>query len=253
MAERLPPERRRSVVILDSGARRTIRRDPDLVDLLDDPETQFVSIAPEEADDLTELLRTQGLLRLGTLVVQSPYNPDRYVPLDTALEEFTVEKFLLLAQLAKLLGAKKVTFEDARADSSTAQASGETNVKYSAVEVGTSASRKLESSLRQRLKGEHIFPGGAPDVTAAKKFLADKQLAGDPQLASLIELRSGDNALLSREIIFNGTRESSGNVAAALRVRVGLGAKLVLGNLAANAHQSSSGTAEVDVSTRIEF
>jgi hypothetical protein len=242
-------------MVLDEDDYISILRDPERVDLVDDPEAQIVSFPTGGSggkQQLAELLRSQDLLRPGTLAIQSPYDTERYVTADSAVTEFTVEKFLILTRLAMLLGATRVAFEEVRVDHSKSSIDTNINVKNPSTSVDASASHAIEAGLRERLRGEHIFPGGAPDIAGARQLLSVSRLAGDPHLVTLIELRDGGNPIERQEIQFNGTREAAGNISAALRVATGPG-RLKLAGFTGSLKRQWESRIEVEVRTLVEF
>ncbi|MFW5473170.1 hypothetical protein ACOCJ5_07670 [Knoellia sp. CPCC 206450] len=254
MTSNVPAERRRTVVVLGEGEHKAIIRDPDRVDLIDDPEAQFVTFPGNsgEQNALSELLRTQDLLRPGTLAVQSPYDTERYVAVGEAMTEFTVEKFLILTRLAKVLGAKEVTFEDVRIDQKKSSWTTDGSVSTITTKVETEVNGRIAAQLHERLRGKHVFPGSPPDIAGARELLARLRLTGDPQLATLIELRDGDNAIREQEILLNATREASGNINAALRIAGGP-AKLKLAGFSSELARQWENKLEVEVRTLVKF
>lgn len=252
MSSEVPAERRRSIVVMASNDLKTVKRDPNLVDLLDDSEVSFVDVGGAEGTWLTGLLRDQDLLRPGTVVVQSPYNPDRYLAADLALVELAVEKFLIMTRLAQLLGATKVEFTDVHAEMRKASTAAKGAVQTVASNVSSEGTRSIETQVTQKLTGVHKFDGGEPDIEAARELLRRHRLVGDPQLHNLIELRGGPDPVRNQELSISGSREAAGNLTAALRVAGGP-LRLKLAGFSMDVANQWSSKLEVDVTTKIEF
>lgn len=250
----VPPEERRSVVIMTSNDLRAARRNSDLVDLIDDPEVAFVSLggAGGRPDWIRDLLRDQDLLRPGTIAIQSPYNPDRYVTADAALVELSVEKFLTLTHLSQLLGAREVKFSDVRAEQRKSDSSANVQAQSLVTKVSSEGTRAIESEVSQKLTGVHRFGGGDPDIGAARELLRRTRLMNDPQLTSLIQLRDGANPVTSQTLTISGTREAASNMTAALRVAGGP-ARLKLAGFSTDLANQWSSRIEVEVTTEITF
>lgn len=248
------PERRRVVVVLAAGERRDILRDPDRVDLLEDAQTTFVAFPPEPTDDaaLVELLRTQDLLRPGTVAVQNPYATERYAGAGEAVSQFAVEKVLITVRLARLLGATKVSLVDSRADEKHTSMTARVGVKAPAGTLDASVREQVANEVQQRLQAEYDFEGGPPAVEEARLLLASSRLAGDAELVALVDLRDGPNPIRRQRVQISGSREASRNIEVAVRLAGGRG-KVKLAGVTIETEKSWKHHVQVDVTTEITF
>lgn len=249
-SESIPVERRRSVVVLRENDKLRLLGDPRGAHLLSDPQAKFVLVPdqPDNPHELVDLLRSQGLLNPGILAIQSPYSTDRYVIADRAMTDFAVQKFLILVNLARVLGATQVSFKSARAYQRDANTKGKGALGR--FPFGVSVTHRVEEEIRESLRGDHEFGGGVADIQTARELLKSHNLTGDAKLSSLITLRDGATRLTKQEIVFNGTHEASGNFEVALRIADGLGQ--AVGVSAEVAHEWQA-KVQVEVETLIKF
>jgi hypothetical protein len=210
----LAREQRRVILVLTDEQLRAGRRDDILVDYFDDDEATVIEIpgSLRSDDPLIQHLSAQNRLRPGSLLIQSPYNPSQYEFADAAVTEFAVAKFMVLTKVCQRLGATSVKVDNvnakARNEAMQADIAAKTPVQSASVETNL----KLEKHVREKLQLEDTFPGGPADAEGARQLLQDAGLEGDTALESLIDMRSGNNALTKREIKLSLTQDASHNL-----------------------------------------
>lgn len=211
-----PPERRRVLMVLTEEAARLARRDPDLQDLLDNPEAMLLTIPPAHTKappgSVLDRLRQSNRLRPGALLVQSPFDVNHYEAADRALADFAVAKFMLLTRLCSLLGATKVTTEHVNSERRKTTTKGKAAGKGKVADAHATLDHDLVDSVKSRLQLTDEFKGGPPQIDAARAFLRERSLEYDEELSSLVALREADNSLSSRQISISLTRDSTENL-----------------------------------------
>lgn len=203
-----------------------------------------------EAAALRQLLLDAGQLAPGALLVKNPYTRATYEQADLALEAFALAKYHALANMAKHLGATKVSFVDAHVDNAESSWNTGAKARLSVAKADVQVSREVTQKIAKKLHGEMTFDGAAPDIESALESLRARNLMNDQQLRYLIELRTGINPIASYKMTLSGTRESSANLRSAL-------------NLAVSVPKSANGSASftrvvntisnIDITTEISF
>lgn len=215
----------RSVFVASDGLYLDIADEPSSVALLEDLDAMVipysVMAAGNEAQVATvrDVLRAAGQLIPGSLLIRNPYEAEAFEFSEYALESFASAKYHHLANVAKLLGAKEVQFEDAKVErQSSATAGGIKAIIPGFVSSEADVTRNVARKLDARLEGRLTFEGGEPDTEAAFEFLNLHNLANDQQLRSLVEMRGGSNPIKGYKMTLSGTREADANLRAALSI-----------------------------------
>lgn len=215
----------RSVLVAEDGLYLDIAADPGSVGLLDDLDAMVVPYSVMAASNAAQVKAVQEMLRAarqhipGALLIKNPYETDVFEFSEHALESFASAKYHHLANVAKLLGAKEVQFEDAKIERQTAATSGGIKGVIPGLGGGdTDVSREMARKLDDRLEGRLTFGGSEPDPNAALEFLRLHNLTNDQQLRSLVEMRTGANPIQGYRMTLSGTRESDANLRAALSI-----------------------------------
>ena len=181
----------RSVLVADARLYRQISESPDSVGLLEDLDAMVIPYSGKaQANELEvaavrALLVRTGQLAPGSLFVRNPYAADSYELADNAIEAFALAKYHALANVAKHLGATKVSFVDARVDDSDSSWRGDLRVKIPVAKADAAISREVTKKIANRLQGEMTFEGSAPDIDQALESLRDRNLLSDQQLRYL--------------------------------------------------------------------
>jgi len=246
----------RSVLVVDDHLYREISDSPDSVDLLDDLDAMVIPYSARaevngvEVASIRRLLLDAGQLAPGSLLVKNPYTPDTYEPAELALEAFALAKYHALANVAKHLGATKVSFIDAQVENAESSWNAGAKAKTPAAKADIQVSREVKQKIAKKLHGEMTFDGAAPDIDSALESLRIRNLMSDQQLRYLIELRTGANPIASYKMTLSGTRESSANLRSALSLAVSVPKS---GDGSASFTKVVNTISDIDITTEITF
>ncbi len=246
----------RSVLVVDDHLYREISESPDSVDLLDDLDAMVIPYSAKaevnvaEVASIRRLLLDAGQLAPGSLLVKNPYTPAAYEPADLALEAFALAKYHALANVAKHLGATKVSFVDAQVDNAESSWNATAKAKAPVAKADIQVSREVTQKIANKLHGEMTFDGAAPDIDSALESLRVRNLMSDQQLRYLIELRTGTNPIASYKMTLSGTRESSANLRSALNLAVSVPKA---GDGSASFTRVVTTISNIDITTEITF
>ncbi len=161
------------------------------------------------------------LARAGSMLVQSPFDPDTYEEASLAPERFALTKHMHFSTFCRFLGAKEVSVEQVdrvtRKGKSTLDAKGE--------RLGSSVQMTLETEELEKFRAQmHLrdeFSGGPADVIAAEQFLRRKGLWADPSMQTLLEMRrEGTNQLLTRRLVLSLSNEAKRNLNVITRLKL---------------------------------
>lgn len=246
----------RSVLVADGRLYRQISESPNSVGLLEDRDAMIIpysgSAAVNEAEvaAVRKLLAQSGQLAPGSLFVRNPYTVDTFEIADGALEAFAMAKYHVLANVAKHLGATKVSFVDARVDHVDSSSKGEIKAKAPVLKAEAAIGRDVTQKIASRLQGEMTFAGSAPDIDEAMECLRVRNLLSDQQLLYLVDLRTGKNPVGKYKMTLSGTRESAANLKSALVLAAAL-PKTVDGAITFT--MTANSISSIEITTEITF
>lgn len=197
------------------------------------PEVCIMNVDDDWGGNLFDKLSRKALLVPETTLVQDPYETDLYLPLkeeeiSNSLLESAKKRYRAFEEVVRKLGAVFMKIEEVQQRNYQGHVSANGNYKVVDANVKFDIARQLQESIESK----STFKGGKPDVSAAYDILLRYNLAGDSELKSLIELRRGDNPIITKEVKWRVCNE--------LSTSLELGVKLALpgiskgGNLAAN-------------------
>jgi len=210
------PTERRSIVLLDMYAYNTIQLSGNK-EWLWDKEILVLNLEDKDTlkkcsnDKLYKKLENEGLLNIGNVLFQNPYEWDNYSltdSVDNLIKSSSLYKYMLLSNLCMLLGAKHVLYKNVYGVNSTVSNTGK--VSGSKVGVGGEVNVKnnISKAIKKEIRLEDSFEGNnKPNIEEAKEYLSKKHLTNDLTLLSLIESRSFSNKLKNRKITINLTSE----------------------------------------------
>ncbi|GEM_PF-3189605 len=197
--------RRQAIVLVDPNDVDSLSGS----DLLFSREISVITLPLDPKNRLAHNIIGSGLDRRGVMLMQNPFDPDRYVEMSQAPQKFAVEKYLVLSMLCGHLGAKKVTIEEVEKRTSSR------TQRHKLTTKAPVASGKLETQqdeideVLRRLEVEHEFSGAQPDFAAAESLLQRTRLANDVELYSLIELcRASNNRVQRRRMVIDLSDET---------------------------------------------
>lgn len=208
------PYRRKTVFVLNQTDIDALRFEKDGPELLLDEEVYILPFSFQQSNSVVQDLIDSGLARPGTVLIQSPFDKDRYQNSTQAVEHFALDKHMYFSTLCMHLGACKVTVEQIDFKNTENRASWSLK---SDVSMQGSGEVKIENeelaSFQSKLNLRDIFEGGSPDVPAARELLRQTGLLGDANMRSLLDTRQNPNNLLtSRELQLDMTTETQRNL-----------------------------------------
>ena len=207
------PHRRKTVLVLNQTDIDALSFEEGGSDLLLKEGVYILSSSLKESNPVVQDLINSGLVQPGAVLIQSPFNKNRYENSQQAMERFALDKHLFFSALCGLLGAREVTVEQIERkntkDKKTISLQPDLSMKGS-------GDIKIEdeelASFCGKLSLHDKFQGGSSDVPAAEEHLRENGLLGDADMRSLIDLRRNPNNLLtSRKRKLNMTSEVKRN------------------------------------------
>lgn len=208
------PTERRSIVLLDGYSYNKIRLGNDK-EWLGDKEILVLNlddISKECSNDqLFKKLENEGLLSVGNVLFQNPYEWDNYSltdSVDNLIKSSSLYKHMLLSNICMLLGAKHVLYKTVYGANSTSSNSCKVSGSKAGVGGEVNVKNSISKAIRKEISLKDSFEGNnKPNIEEAKEYLSKKHLTNDLTLLSLIESRSFSNQLKRRKITINLTSE----------------------------------------------
>jgi len=171
-------------------------------DLLLDSRSYVVNVDDPLHGPLETALDRAGLLEPGNTLVQSPYDPDRYLVVNepTTLE-IAVQKLNYFVEFCQILGARSARAVEvtrtSRSGTVTAKLGGSLSPSLpgpaALVPVKVSGSTSIGGGLsleeEQRLSVECEWAGGPPSLDDAERFVERHRLLNDSTFTSLLQAR----------------------------------------------------------------
>lgn len=247
----------RSVLIASDGDYSDLAQDPESVLLLDDVDAMVIPYSTNALSNVAEtamirdVLQAAGQLVPGDLLIKNPYETARYELAEHAIDTFASAKYHVLANVARVLGAREVRFIEAKVDIGTRKWDADAKVKAPVAVVDANISNEVTDKLKQRLEGLMTFPGGTPAPEDALDYLRRRNLSNDQQLRDLIEMRTGVNPISSYKMTFSGTRESAANLKSALKIANSTPVKAV--SIGPAFSRSAESISDIELTTEITF
>lgn len=214
----------KSVLVAPDELYHRMASRPDSVDLLERVDAMVVpySVTPHFNEppvlSVRNHLEAQGQLTPGALLIKNPYDPVSFELAENAIEAFTEAKYRATANVARLLGAVKVTCKETRVESETQTWNADLKAKFKFGEGNASARREVEKRVNARLHMHYDFTGGEPVPAEALDYLERRNLGNDYRLRDLIEMRTGPHRVVKVELNLSGTRESDAHLACGLEL-----------------------------------
>ena len=208
------PYRRKVVFVLNQAEIDALRFEEGGPELLLDEETYILPYPSQQSAPVVQDLISSGIARPEAVLIQNPFDKDIYQNSTQAVELFALDKHLYFSKLCRYLGAREVTIKQIKCKNiekeTTVSLEGSVPMKGS---VDAKIKNKELDSLQEKLVLNDKFPGGAPDVPAARELLRKTGLLGDANMRSLFDMRQGsNNQLASRELQLNVTTETRSNL-----------------------------------------
>ena len=207
------PYRRKTVFVLNQTDIDALRFEKDGPELLLNEEIHILPYPPQQPTPIEQDLINSGIARPGTVLIQSPFDKDIYQNSTQAVELFALDKYFYFSRLCRYLGAREVTIKQITRKDTEKETTVSLEGSVLRGSVDTKRENKELASLQKKLVLNDKFPGGAPDVPAARELLRKTGLLGDANMRSLLDMRQGsNNQITSREYQLNVTTETRGNL-----------------------------------------
>lgn len=220
------PNSRKAVLVLQQHDLEKCAYEPGAAQSLLDEEAYVLQFPVRTQGGVSTALRNiidAGLARPGTILVQSPFDPDVYEEAFLAPQRFALAKHMHFSTLCMHLGAKEVSVEQIDLRTRTGKTS--IDVKGDRPGAGVQASAKAEAEELERFRAQMSlldeFTGGPPDVDAAERLLRRTGLLADPNMRTLLEMRrDGANQLRTRKLVLSLSSEARSNLNVVGRLKV---------------------------------
>ncbi len=219
----LPSEswRRKVLVILDQYSIERCFYENDGKNLLLNEEIHIIQFPTMEKNSIIENLKDKGLFRPGVILVQSPFTKDFYEEANIAVQQFSLEKYMIFSNFCKHLGAQEIHIEQIELTNIRGSTIFDASTGYSDIKGGVKIEREELDSFRSRLSLDDKFTGGDPDLKKAEELLHEKGLLDEPIMRSLLEIRrSPDNVIHERRLTLNLSTESKRNLKIIAKLQV---------------------------------
>lgn len=149
----------------------------------------------------------RGLLRVGNVLVRSPFDSHVYEREEDAVLRFHIEKLALVSELCQILGAASVKSDVKTFKMRTAGRSGFLGAGRAAMSGKATLNYVDDAETKLRLNLDDTFDGGEPDIDGARAFLAEHALQ-DRELTHLVDMRARPNTFRTRQLTITHSSES---------------------------------------------
>ena len=208
------PHRRKTVLVLNQQDIEALDYEEGGVDVLCNEEIHILSPSSQHSNPVVQGLLNRGIARSGTVLIQSPFDMDKYENSKQAVERFALDKCLYLSELCSHLGAREVRIEHIEIKNTEGSTTFSVTGNVLGIVGGDTRVENQElDSFLSRLTMKDKFKGGAPDVSAARELLNRTGLINDANMRSLLDMRqNASNLLESRKLHFDMTSETRSNL-----------------------------------------
>ena len=207
-------QNRKGIVVLSRAEIDRCRYDVGGDDLLLNGEIYVLEFPVRDPQKVIQDQIDRGLVRRGAVLIQSPFNQDRYEDAAQANQVFALEKNSHFTTFCKHLGAREVRIEEIRFRSASknvsASVEGDGKTPKGPISAHTSSSQDELNTFRSQLKSVSTFEGGPANLEAANEFLRRTNLVRDDTMAGLLEMcRSASNRPKSQSWMLSLSTESN--------------------------------------------
>ena len=181
-------------------------------DLLLNEEIHILEYPLQDASGIVQDIDDRGLVRPGAVLVQSPFDGDRYESVMEARNLFALEKRYHFSTFCMHLGARRVAIEEIwlrkGEETKTWKAEVGGGISKFVASVGAKANQDECDIEEWRLILVDTFKGEQGSLKDAEKLLRQTNLFGDPSMSELLKMcRSRNNQLRSRTLTLNLSSE----------------------------------------------
>jgi hypothetical protein len=208
------PWRRKGIIVLDEQEIERCEYESEGAALLLNEEVYILKFPVQDDNPVIQDLEVSGLINPGAVLAQSPFDKDIYKDIAQAPRQFALAKHVYFSTFCMYLGAREVNVE--QIESREISGTKTLNVKGGVTQYAGDLSAESEEleALRSQLTLHDTFTGGDADVDAAEELLRQKQLLGDVNMSSLLEMRRANtpSQLVSRTLKINLSSEAKRNL-----------------------------------------
>ncbi len=218
------PTARKVILVLSQYDFEKCEYDPDGSEILTDDEVFVLAYPVRVEGEVPEVLRNilqQNVARPGEILVQSPFDPNVYMPAGLAPERFALDKHLNVSMLCQLLGARSLRVEQIDLRTSNRKTTVSLKASKSGGSVGASVENEQLEAFRNKMNFSMTCAGGPPDIAKAEQMLEKTGLWSDPQLKALLDMRRDrPNALISYKLTLSLSSDIQSNLNIAARAKI---------------------------------
>lgn len=221
------PSCRKAILVLQQHDIEKCAYEPGAAQALLDDEAyvlQFpipIRMQGEDVPSALQKIHAAGLARRGVILVQSPFDPDKYEDASIASQRFALAKHMYFSKLCMHLGAKEVSVEQVELRTST----GTETLDLKAARTGASAQGRSTSEVLAKFSAQMSlrdeFAGSPADIDKAETLLRNTGLWSDLNMQNLLEMRrESSNQLLTRKLVLSLSSEAKSNLNVVGRLKV---------------------------------
>jgi len=218
------PAKRRAILILQQHDVEKCFYEQGAAKALLDDEVHILQLPARPEGEISTALQNildAGLARQGTMLVQSPYDPDTYEEASLAPQRYALAKHMLFSTFCMRLGAKEVIVDQVDLRTKT----GKATLDVKGERLGSSAQLTVENEELEKFRAQmnlrDEFTGGPPDLGGAEQLLRRTGLWADSGMRSLLEMRSdGSNQLLTRKLVLSLSNDAKSNLKVVGRLKI---------------------------------
>lgn len=219
------PSKRRVVVVLDRHEveKCSLKGDTQILN-----DAKVCVLVSDEEDTgghraLTNIVNA-GLDTSGTVLVQSPFDHNRYVEAHEAASVFALQKKVLFSLFCQYLGARRLAVTEVEIEENGKTTKFDAGLNAGLTAANASVSREYDAKHVSELMLVDTFDGTSVDIAAAERLLSERNLLNDSNMEALLHARShGGNAMRSRKLMINLSSEAGNS----LKIAAGLKAPTI--------------------------
>lgn len=202
-------QQRKAILVLDQSEIDRCRYEDGGSNLLLNEEVHVLKLPVQDPQKIIQDIVDRGMVRRGAVLVQSPFDKDKYEDVTEAEELFALRKHMYFSTFCMYLGVREVRIEQIQL--SKASETKTWNVEGDSIKGSgqISGERDELDAFRSQLTLVDTFEGGQANLEAAEEWLQQKRLLGDPNMSGLLDMRrSESNKLKSRTLTLNLSSET---------------------------------------------
>jgi hypothetical protein len=262
--EKIPndPQERKVIVLLEGPEVESIRLNDKTKEKewLSDSRSEICVLKwplmeSQKEHKLISELRNENLLRNENVLLQNPYDSDKYDLLQPDKEDDLYfknakHKHACFIEVCRLLGAKRVKMEQKSSKNEHTDIFADMKTKLKMWEIDALGNYGLRKKLQQLFEADSTFPGHPSlkiNFQEVQYYLEKNNLCSDKQLTSLIECRNPRNPLSKQKVKMSYTGETE------KMLRATLGIKFPIGDGRINFNMKTIKTESVEFIYEVEF